>query len=66
MNLTTKEQGLLKDLLATERYIAGVYNVSVFEFSAEQARQVLNDIQTQEQNHGQQLFDYMQANGMYC
>ena len=60
------DQYLLKDLLSTEKYIAGVYNVSVFEFSDEQARQVLNDIQTQEQNHGKQLSDYMQANGMYC
>ena len=60
------DEYLLKDLLAMEKYTAGVYNISVFEFSDGQARQVLNEIQTQEQNHGKQLSDYMQANGMYC
>lgn len=57
---------LLGDLLATEKYVSSVYNVSVFEFSDEKARQTLSDIQQQEQHHGKELSDYMQANGMYC
>ena len=57
---------LLDDLLATEKYVSAAYNTSVFEFSDEQARQVLSGIQQQEQHHGKQLSDYMQANGIYC
>ena len=57
---------LLDDLLATEKYISANYNTSIFEFSDEKARQVMNGIQAQEQHHGKQLSDYMQANGMYC
>ena len=56
---------LLADLLATEKYVAAVYNTSVFEFCDEKSRQVLSGIQQQEQHHGKQLADYMQANGMY-
>ncbi len=61
-----KDQYLLSDLLATEKFTSGVYNVSVFEFDDEQPRQVLSGIQQQEQHHGKQLSDYMQANNMYC
>ena len=57
---------LLADLLATEKYVAGVYNTAVFEFSDEASRQTLSDIQQQEQHHGKQLADYMMANHMYC
>ena len=52
-------------LLATEKYVAAVYNTSVFEFRDEKSRQVLSGIQQQEQHHGKQIADYMQANGMY-
>lgn len=57
---------LLSDLLGTEKYVSGVYNTAVFEFSDEKARQVLSGIQLQEQEHGKQLSEYMQANNMYC
>lgn len=53
------------DLLATEKYVSGVYNVSVFERSDEKARQTLSDIQQQEQHHGKERPDHMQANGTY-
>lgn len=61
-----KDAYLLGDLLATEKYIASTYNISVFEFSDEKARQVLSGIQQQEQHHGKQLSEYMQANNMFC
>lgn len=61
-----QDQYLLNDLLATEKFVAGAYNTSVFEFSDEKARQALSGIQQQEQHHGKRLSDYMQANGMYC
>lgn len=57
---------LLSDLLGTEKYVSGVYNTAVFEFSDEKARQALGGIQQQEQYHGKQLAAYMQANNMYC
>ena len=57
---------LLADLLATEKYVAGVYNTSVFEFSDAKARGVLMNIQQQEQQHGKEIAEYMQANNMYC
>lgn len=57
---------LLADLLATEKYVAGVYNTAVFEFNDPAARQVLAGIQQAEQNHGRELAEYMQANGMSC
>lgn len=57
---------LLADLLATEKYVAGVYNTSVFEFSDTKARGVLMNIQQQEQQHGRELAEYMQANNMLC
>lgn len=60
-----EDQYLLSDLLATEKFAAGVYNTSVFAFDNEQARQVLSGIQQQEQHHGKRLSDYMQANNMY-
>lgn len=61
-----QDQYLLDDLLATEKFVSGAYNTSVFEFSDEKARQTLSKIQQQEQHHGKQLSAYMQANGMYC
>lgn len=61
-----QDQYLLDDLLSTEKYISANYNTTVFEFSDEKARQTLNTIQAQEQHHGKQLSDYMQANNMYC
>lgn len=57
---------LLSDLLATEKYVSGVYNTAVFEFNDPAARQVLSAIQQQEQGHGKELAAYMQANGMSC
>ena len=57
---------LLSDLLATEKYVSGVYNTAVFEFNDPAARQVLSALQQQEQCHGKELAAYMQANGMSC
>ena len=57
---------LLADLLATEKYVAAVYNTSVFEFCDEKSRQVLSGIQQQEQHHGKVIYDYMAVNAMYA
>lgn len=57
---------LLADLLATEKFVSGVYNTAVFEFSDPAARNALTAIQQQEQQHGKEIADYMTVNGLYC
>lgn len=56
---------LCKDLLATEKHASALYNTCVFEFSYPDARKMLNHIQAEEQQHGEMLYAYMNANGMY-
>ena len=61
-----EDKFLCSDLLATEKYASSTYNTSVFEFINPQMRDQLNHIQTEEQQHGKLLFDYMSKNGMYA
>lgn len=56
---------LCSDTLAGEKHVSGLYDTCVFEFQDTQARNVLNHIQKEEQEHGKMLYDYMKANGMY-
>ena len=56
---------LCSDVLAGEKHVSGLYDTCVFEFRNVQARNVLNHIQKEEQEHGKLIYDYMQANGMY-
>ena len=56
---------LCTDLLTTEKHASGLYNTCVFEFGQSELRQVLNHIQTEEQQHGEQIYRYMKANNMY-
>lgn len=56
---------LAKDMLATEKYISGTYDTSIFEFQDTNVRKALNHIQKEEQQHGEDLFHYMQSHGMY-
>ena len=56
---------LCNDLLAAEKHASGLYDTCVFEFSQKPLRDVLNYIQSAEQNHGKQLYDYMNTNSMY-
>jgi len=61
-----QEDGMLcQDLLATEKYVSGTYNTSLFEFRDTGMRDALNHIQKEEQEHGKRLFDYMMVNGLY-
>lgn len=57
---------LCKDALSTEKYVSNVYDVSIFEFRAPEARQILNRLQSEEQAHGEMLYAYMAKNGMYA
>jgi len=56
---------MCQDMLATEKYISGTYDTSIFECSQAAVRQALNHIQKEEQQHGEGLFNYMQSHGMY-
>lgn len=56
---------LCGDLLGTEKHVSSVYDTCIFEFKDAQARDALNHIQKEEQQHGKRLYDYMAANGMY-
>jgi rubrerythrin len=55
---------LCTDLLTTEKHASGLYDTCVFEFGQPELRQILNHIQTEEQQHGEQIYRYMKANGM--
>ena len=59
------DAALCEDMLMTEKYVSGTYDTSIFEFTNSQARQVLNHIQKEEQEHGEGIFNYMQSHGMY-
>lgn len=56
---------MCQDMLATEKHASSVYDVSVFEFVSPENRRTLNHIQSEEQQHGEQLYKYMSTNNMY-
>ncbi len=56
---------LLRDMLSTEKHVSSLYDTSIFEFKDPAARKLLNHIQAEEQQHGEQLYAYMNCNGMY-
>ena len=60
-----QDEMLLTDLLMTEKYVSSAYNTAIFECTNSQMRQVLNHIQKEEQQHGEGIFNYMNAHGMY-
>lgn len=60
-----KDSYLCADLLSTEKHVSSVYDTAVFEFKDTNIRDVLNHIQKEEQQHGEQIYNYMSQNGMY-
>lgn len=56
---------LCSDMLSQEKHVSGLYDTSVFEFKDKDLRNTLNHIQKEEQQHGEELYDYMNANSMY-
>ena len=56
---------LCKDALAMEKHVSSVYDTSIFEFCSPVLRDTLNHIQKEEQNHGEQLYNYLACNNMY-
>lgn len=64
-NYNNSDKELCTDMLMTEKYVSGAYDTAIFEFQDTQARNVLNHIQKEEQQHGEAIFNYMNSNGMY-
>lgn len=60
-----KDAFLCSDMLTTEKHVSSLYNTGIFEFADAQARNTLNHIQSEEQQHGLKIYDFMNANGMY-
>ena len=60
-----KDAYLCRDALAMEKHVSALYDTSIFEFTSPTLRDTLNHIQKEEQNHGEQLYQYMSKNGMY-
>lgn len=56
---------ICQDSLSTEKYVSSTYNTAIFEFKDANARQVLNHIQKEEQEHGEKIYNYMNQHGMY-
>ena len=56
---------LCRDALAMEKHVSALYDTSIFEFTSPTLRDTLNHIQKEEQNHGEQLYEYMSKNNMY-
>ena len=59
------DQFLCHDALSTEKYVSSDYNTCIFEFRDKNIRDALNHIQKEEQQHGEQIYNYMAKNGMY-
>lgn len=56
---------IASDLLMAEKHASHLYDTCVFEFKDDNIRQQINHIQKEEQQHGKQVYDYMQKNSMY-
>lgn len=59
------DKDLCSDMLSTEKYVSSSYDTAIFECTNPAIRQVLNHIQKEEQEHGEQIFNYMHSHGMY-
>ena len=55
---------LCQDALRSEKYASSLYDTCLFEFADQASRDTLHHIQSEEQQNGKQLYDYMSAHGM--
>ncbi len=55
---------LCTDAISTEKYVASAYNYDLFQFGNSDVRRLLNDIQTEEQNHAEKIYKYKTVNQM--
>lgn len=56
---------LCQDSLSGEKYVSSTYDAAIFEFRDTNARQILNHIQKEEQEHGEKIYNYMEQYRMY-
>jgi spore coat protein CotF len=56
---------LCTDSISSEKHVSSTYNTCIFEFRDTNIRNILNHIQKEEQQHGEQIYNYMSQNGMY-
>lgn len=62
--VSENDEYLCRDALDTEKHVSSVYDTAIFEFNDAGARDALNHIQKEEQQHGKQIYDYMSCHGM--
>lgn len=55
---------LCTDSISMEKYVASAYNNDLFQFASSTVRDALNQIETDEQNHGEMIYKYKTVNGM--
>lgn len=55
---------LCTDAITMEKYVSSAYNFDLFQFGNNKLRKLLNDIETEEQNHAEMLYKYKKANAM--
>ncbi len=55
---------LCTDAITMEKYVSSAYNFDLFQFGDAKLRKLLNDIETEEQNHAEMLYKYKKANLM--
>lgn len=60
----THDALLCSDSIAAEKYVSSAYNNDLFSFASPKVRQVLNHIQTEEQQHAEMIYSYKTANAM--
>ena len=58
------DQFLCSDTIATEKYVSTAYNDELFRFGDNNVRKLLNNIQTEEQDHAEMIYQYKCANQM--
>jgi len=65
-NLADKDSDkfLCTDAISTEKYVASAYNFDLFQFGNSDVRKLLNDIETEEQNHAEKMYKYKTINQM--
>ena len=65
INYDETDKLLCQDALSIEKYVSSTYDTAIFEFRDKNIRQILNHIQKEEQEHGEQIYNYMSQHGMY-
>ena len=55
---------LCTDTITTEKYVSTAYNFNLFQFADSNVRKLLNNIETEEQNHAEMINKYKTVNQM--